>query len=302
MYDQLRAMGVFSCVVEQGSFSGAAKVLGITTSAVSQQIRTLEQALQVVLLRRSTRRISLTEEGQVFFQSCKEMLAAADRAKNHLLELKDNLTGSLKILTTPELATNYVIPALSDWMAAHQKLDIIIETQSNLNDLPNNHDIDLVIKVDNYNIKNTIETIYLASLHQVVVASPIYLNKKIKVQQPNDLLEYKLINMKSIPQCEYINMKKNNEDITIHMPVRLSSHDVSVVKTLCKNSFGVARILSINVQEELLKGELVQLLPDWKMASLSLYACPQQQNWKANKELQRCLNILTHYFQQIFAL
>ncbi|WP_272910272.1 LysR substrate-binding domain-containing protein [Acinetobacter nectaris] len=186
------------------------------------------------------------------------MFAAADHAKNHLLELKDNLKGSLKILTTPELATNYVvIPALSDWMAAHQKLDIIIETQSNLNDLPNNHDIDLVIKLDNYNIKNTIETVYLALLHQVVVASPIYLNKKIKVQQPYDLLEYKLINMKSIPQCEYINMKKNNEDITIHMPVRLSSHDVSVVKTLCKNSFGVARILSINVQEELLKGELV---------------------------------------------
>ena len=67
MLDQLRAMGVFACVVEKSSFSGAARDLGITTSAVSQQIRSLEQEMDATLLYRSTRKISLTEEGQVFY-------------------------------------------------------------------------------------------------------------------------------------------------------------------------------------------------------------------------------------------
>jgi len=67
MLDQLRAMGVFACVVEKSSFSGAARDLGITTSAVSQQIRSLEHEMEVTLLHRSTRKLSLTEAGQAFF-------------------------------------------------------------------------------------------------------------------------------------------------------------------------------------------------------------------------------------------
>ena len=69
MLDQLRAMGVFACVVKKRSFSGAARDLGITTSAVSQQIRALELGMDVTLLHRSTRKLSLTEAGQAFFYS-----------------------------------------------------------------------------------------------------------------------------------------------------------------------------------------------------------------------------------------
>ncbi len=93
MLDQLRAMGVFACVVEKSSFSGAARELGITTSAVSQQIRSLEQEMEVVLLHRSTRKLNLTEAGQAFFHSCQEMLAAAERGKIRINELRDDLVG-----------------------------------------------------------------------------------------------------------------------------------------------------------------------------------------------------------------
>lgn len=102
MLDQLRAMGVFACVVEKSSFSGAARALGITTSAVSQQIRSLEHEMEVTLLHRSTRKLSLTEAGQTFFHSCQEMLAAAERGRTRINELRDDLVGELRIATTPE--------------------------------------------------------------------------------------------------------------------------------------------------------------------------------------------------------
>ena len=83
MLDQLRAMGVL-LVWLKSSFSGAARELGITTSAVSQQIRSLEHEMDVILLHRSTRKLSLTEAGQAF-SSCQEMLAAAERGKSELM-------------------------------------------------------------------------------------------------------------------------------------------------------------------------------------------------------------------------
>ena len=109
MLDQLRAMGVFACVVEKNSFSGAARELGITTSAVSQQIRSLEQGMDAVLLHRSTRKLSLTEAGQAFFHSCQEMISAAERGKIRINQLRDDLIGDLRIASTPELCANHII-------------------------------------------------------------------------------------------------------------------------------------------------------------------------------------------------
>jgi DNA-binding transcriptional LysR family regulator len=80
MLDNLRSMAVFAGVVERGSFSAAARDLGITTSAVSQQVRSLEQDMGVVLLHRSTRKLSLTEAGHAFFQSCQEMVEPLNAA------------------------------------------------------------------------------------------------------------------------------------------------------------------------------------------------------------------------------
>ncbi len=82
MLDQLRAMGVFACVVEKSSFSGAARELGITTSAVSQQIRSLENEMDVILLHRSTRKLSLTEAGQAFSQVAKKCWQPQKEAKS----------------------------------------------------------------------------------------------------------------------------------------------------------------------------------------------------------------------------
>ncbi len=85
MLDQLRAMGVFACVVEKSSFSGAARELGITTSAVSQQIRSLEHEMDVILLHRSTRKLSLTEAGQAFFQAVKKCWRLLNGGKSELM-------------------------------------------------------------------------------------------------------------------------------------------------------------------------------------------------------------------------
>ena len=95
--EALRSMAVFAAVIEQGSMNAAGRALGMTASAVSQHVRLLEQQHQVALLHRTTRKLTLTEAGSVFYRSCAAMLAAAREASVQMAALRDEPVGELRI-------------------------------------------------------------------------------------------------------------------------------------------------------------------------------------------------------------
>ena len=299
MLDQLRAMGVFACVVEKNSFSGAARDLGITTSAVSQQIRSLEQEMEVTLLHRSTRKLSLTEAGQAFFHSCQEMLAAAERGKIRINELRDDLIGDLRIATTPELAANHVIPALSHWMSAHRGLAVHIEADNQYIDLIDGR-IDIALRMSSKIEDSNLHIVPLARVEQVLVASPSYLNQSAPISRPEDLKNHDLIPINVMKNYQSFSFKHGitNEIVSLDMRSRLTSNNVLVAKALCQQGHGIARILYLDVQKDLISGALVEVLPEWNLPSFTLYAiiakCEQQP-----MKIHRCLEALKQYFCQL---
>ncbi|MHA3082913.1 LysR family transcriptional regulator [Acinetobacter sp. ANC 5383] len=299
MLDQLRAMGVFACVVKQNSFSGAARQLGITTSAVSQQIRSLEQEMDAILLYRSTRKLSLTEEGQVFYQSCKEMLAAAERGKIRMNELRDDLIGELHIATTPELAANHIIPALSQWLFAHRGLSVKFDVETQFIDLQKNN-IDIALRMAPKIEETTFDTIPLARVEQVLVASADYLNQTASINVPEDLKQHNILPVYSMQHWHRFFFQHNLSDqrVELEMKARMSSNNICVVKALCKNGLGLARVLYLDVQKELMNGELIEVLPDWKLPSYTLYAVAAPLAQRSMKT-QRCIEALKAYFSQI---
>lgn len=299
MLDQLRAMGVFACVVKQNSFSGAARELGITTSAVSQQIRSLEQEMDATLLYRSTRKISLTEEGQVFYQSCKEMLAAAERGKIRMNELRDDLIGELRIATTPELAANHIIPALSQWLFAHRGLSVKFEADTQFIDLKENH-IDIALRMAAKVEDTTLDTIPLARVEQVLVASAAYLNQTAPINTPEDLKQHCVLPVHTMQNWHRFSFQHclSEQRVDLEMKSRISSNNIFVVKALCQNGLGLARVLYLDVQKELMNGELIEVLPDWKLPSYTLYAVAAPIEQRAMKT-QRCIEALKTYFSQI---
>jgi DNA-binding transcriptional LysR family regulator len=299
MLDQLRAMGVFACVVEKNSFSGAARDLGITTSAVSQQIRSLEHEMEVTLLHRSTRKLSLTEAGQAFFHSCQEMLAAAERGKVRINELRDDLVGDLRIATTPELAANHVIPALSHWMSAHRGLAVHVEADNQYIDLIEGR-IDIALRISSKIEDNNLHVVPLARVEQVLVASPSYLNQSIPISRPEDLKHHDLIPMNVIKNYQYLSFQHvvTSEDISLEMRSRLTSNNVLVAKALCQQGHGIARILYLDAQKDLINGALVEVLPEWKLPSFTLYAIISKHEQQPMK-IHRCLEALKQYFCQL---
>ncbi|MEW7964501.1 LysR family transcriptional regulator, partial [Acinetobacter baumannii] len=273
MLDQLRAMGVFACVVEKSSFSGAARELGITTSAVSQQIRSLENEMDVILLHRSTRKLSLTEAGQAFFSSCQEMLAAAERGKIRINELRDDLIGDLRIATTPDLAVQHIIPALSHWMSAHRGLSVHFEVGHRYIDLIEER-IDIAVRMSSAAVEESDSVIPMAFVDQILVASPSYLNQTSPILHPNDLNNHELLSINAMNDSRSFNFQhaKTGEKLNIEMASRLQSNNLQVAKALCQQGHGIARILYLDAQKELKNGSLIEILPDWKLPAFTLYA------------------------------
>lgn len=301
MLDNLRAMGVFSCVVEEKSFNGAAKKLGITTSAVSQQIRSLENDLKVCLLHRSTRKVALTEAGQLFFQSCQEMLAAAERGKIRLDEIQNDLVGPINLATTPTLGVLHIIPALSRWMQANEALDLNIIADYNDNVPSLNHNLDIVIKLEANDIDLDKYDVHpLVSSKQMIVAAPSYINKHgIQLHCPQDLEKYDFISAKLLEELDhdyYFTSPNGSSQIPApNMKTRIKTNNIFIMKTLCIAGHGFSRILALNIQEELKTGELVQVLPEWRLPEYTFYAITRKEELLPIK-VKRCLDLLKNYF------
>ncbi|EML0842004.1 LysR family transcriptional regulator [Acinetobacter baumannii] len=299
MLDQLRAMGVFACVVEKSSFSGAARELGITTSAVSQQIRSLENEMDVILLHRSTRKLSLTEARQAFFSSCQEMLAAAERGKIRINELRDDLIGDLRIATTPDLAVQHIIPALSHWMSAHRGLSVHFEVGHRYIDLIEER-IDIAVRMSSTAVEESDSVIPMAFVDQILVASPSYLNQTSPILHPNDLNNHELLSINAMNDSRSFNFQhaKTGEKLNIEMASRLQSNNLQVAKALCQQGHGIARILYLDAQKELKNGSLIEILPDWKLPAFTLYAEIAKHDQQPMK-IQRCVEALKQYFSQL---
>lgn len=300
MLDNLRSMAVFACVVEKGSFSAAAREMGITTSAVSQQIRSLEEEMDVVLLHRSTRKLGLTEAGQAFFLSCQEMVAAAERGKIRINELRDDIVGELRIATTPELGAMHVVPALSAWMSTHPGLKVHIDARHDYIDLVEKR-IDIAIRINQPSEDPALDVRPIVGVDQVLVASPAYLRQFSSIQHPTDLTQLEIIPSGCCISDELdikFSHRNSNQYCDVHLSSRIHSNDTYVTKSLCMNGHGVARMMYLDVQKELQRGDLVEVLPQWKMQDYILYAVMQKVEEQPIK-IQRCLDALSNYFNQL---
>ncbi len=299
MLDNLRGMAVFASVVRHGSFSGAAKELGITTSAVSQQIRSLENDMGVVLLHRSTRKLSLTEAGSSFYESAKDVVSAAEQGRIRVNQLRDELAGNLRIATTPELGVNHILPALSTWMSAHDDLNIHFEADNQYVDMIEER-IDIAIRMAPSANDNSVSMFPLTEVRQMLIASPQYLRQHEKITDPKDLSKLQAIGITLVKdpyQFDVTNIETGKKT-RVRMPSRIQTNNIFLATTLAKEGHGVMRIMSLDVQKELASGELVEVLPGYQLPTYMLYAVTPRREQQPAK-VTRCLEVLTKYFEKI---
>lgn len=289
MLDNLRGMAVFASVVRHGSFSGAAKELGITTSAVSQQIRSLETDLGVSLLHRSTRKLSLTEAGESLYNAATQMVKAAEQGRDSVIQLKDELSGSLRIATMPELAKAYLLPALADWLVEHDNLSLNIISRDNLDMIEDRVDVALLLSENSQGIA-------LKSVEQFLVASPKYLKTHGDVENPKALSSHTVILCGEKP-TENIEFRDNNGKQTIRINSRLITNNHAIALNLAAEGYGITKTNEVDAKALLESGKLVKVLPSHKLPSLTLSAVTISKEQTPVKA-QKCIEVLEAYFKK----
>lgn len=291
--DRYRRMALFAEVVASGSLSAAGRQLGMSASAVSQQLRQLEKDLGLVLLHRSTRRLTLTEAGERYHAGCAAMVAAARQADLALERLRDAPEGTLR-LACPIGFGPLLAVALTP-VIAQPRLTLELLMDDTPIDLIAQR-VDLALRVGQF-ADSSLVSRKLGGLRQQLAASPAYLARRGWPQTPQDLLQHDWLRM--LPRSNAPDLLRlTAPDGRVHEvrpPARVHASQVSVLDAMCMAGWGLAAVVSQDVAGALADGRLAPVLPGWTLEDAPVYAVTPRRDEQPAK-VRFVLELLKAYF------
>lgn len=270
--DRLWAMEVFVKVVEAGSLSRAATHLDLANASVTSCIRNLETHIGATLLQRSTRHISLTDEGARFYARCRDILALVDEAEADVSPTDAALRGVLRVEMPVALGHLIIGPALTDFAAEHPKLQITVNLTNSVDDLIRRA-VDIAIRMDEVQDADLVARRIYETQH-VLCAAPDFLAHTGLPAGPADLASARCIglsmslNGKPRPWL----FSRDGESHTIEPAGNLSFNSSDALLRSAARGGGFVYVLDILAQDYLRRGELQAVLPDWTTARQSFFA------------------------------
>jgi DNA-binding transcriptional LysR family regulator len=260
--DLLPGIAAFVQIAQHGSFTKAAVVMGMSPSALSQTLRTLESRLGVRLLDRSTRKVGLTELGQRFLGYAQPGLAALASAVEDVNELRDKPTGVLRLNLSRTTADIVLMPHLAAFMNAYPDITLEIHCDNALLDLVAGG-FDAGIRVGDY-LAQDVVAIPMGGGHRIAtVATPGYLRGREHPSTPEDLHLHRCLNIRlasGVYRWEYI---RNGVAIEILPPAVLITNDGDTLMQAIRAGAGIGGAFEAQVKDEIDSGQLIALLEPW---------------------------------------
>jgi len=270
--DMLAAMGTFARVVEAQSLSGAARGLGLSLPAVSRQIRALEEELGATLLLRTTRRMALTDRGQLVYESALRITRELDDTRARVRPSKD-VRGSVVVSAPVSIALSLVVPRLPALAARHRHLRVDLRLEDRLVDFVG-EGVDLAIRGG---VAPPDSTAYVAHpLHRfrrVAVAAPAYLRKHKRPRKPADLARHTcLLQLGASGPSSRWRLVRGDEACDVGVDGPLRSTAPVVLRDLARAGSGVALVADWLVHDDLEEGRLERVLPGWESPEVTTWA------------------------------
>jgi len=257
-----RVVELFVASVEAGNFSRAAKRLGITPAAVSRAIGRHEDALGVQLFRRTTRSMQLTDEGQMYFERCRDALALIDRAERELSQRQETPRGLVRISVPTTYGHSRVLPMVARFRSDHPEIDVEVDVSNRNVDFVS-EGYDLAIRAGTLDDSDLIaHKLEDASLG--VFASPDYLERHGVPRRSEDLEKHALIGFVRPSTGRLIPWVFERRDgarfsITPTSGIRCSD-DFLACNTLARHGGGLAQTYHFLVEDDVASGRLVEVL------------------------------------------
>jgi DNA-binding transcriptional LysR family regulator len=272
--DQLDGLVTFAAVAELSSFSAAAVRLGVSPSAVSQAIRTLELRLNATLFNRTTRSVSLTEAGGRYLQRVLPAIKELAEASEELSDDSGRPSGLLR-LNVPRAAYMIVLqPMLRRFLAAYPEIDLEITIESSLVDIFG-LGFDAGIRFGDLVEPDMVGVKIGPPLEAHIVASPDYLARRGMPKVPRDLFEHDCIGFRhtTTGQIERWSFARDGEEMELAVGKRLILNDSAALVQAALDGIGITYMINGYIERFLDEGRLVRILTDWSppIASLTLY-------------------------------
>lgn len=269
--DKLRAIEVFRRVIELGSFSAAADDLNLSKAAISKNINELEDFLKTALINRTTRKLHITESGQIYYDQIKIILDNLANADMSMIESSDVLRGSIKISIPMTLGLMKINPIICRFMTLHPEVSIEVILSDSYLDLVE-QGIDIAIRGGGLLKNSSLKSRKLLEIERVLCASPEYLEHAPKLESPEDLTMHNCLiyTLSSSRQWTF-----NCGEETHTVDIKPSSYAVNnglALKQAIIAGLGVTLTPRMIVQDALNNGDVVELLQDWNAETHTLYA------------------------------
>lgn len=266
--DTIKAMLVFSQVVQHGGFSGAARRLGLTRAVVSYHVKRLEKQLDTQLLLRNTRNISLTPAGELFYRRCQTIASEAEAATEELASMATHLIGRIRMTCSVNWGQKRIVPAVIAFRELYPRVEIDLLLSDEVINLVE-EGIDLAIRGAPLKDSDLLSR-KLISEPNVIVASPKFLQQKGAPETPNELADLDWIIYTPSTPTLVISYQGIGQRIRLRGPVKVNNSATRLSFALAGQ--GVAKLPLWAVSAHLDSGELIQLLPDYRVANTEIYS------------------------------
>jgi DNA-binding transcriptional LysR family regulator len=268
--DKFQEMQTFSAVVDAGSFVGGANTLDMSKAAVSRYIGDLEARLGVRLLHRTTRKLSLTAEGEVFYARCKELLSNISDAELEITSRTAEAVGLLRVSAPVTFGILHLASLWGEFSAKHPKVSLDITLSDRVVDIIEDG-FDIAIRIAKLP-NSTLISKKLASTKMVLCASPQYIKRHGKLTHPSDLTKHSVLAYTYWSMRDEWTFEGPEGNVTVKTVPRLKTNngDTNLAGALMHQ--GIVLQPTFLVGKYLKTGELIELIPEYKSTELGIYA------------------------------
>lgn len=277
----LDRMRTFVRIAERGNLSGVARETGAGQSTITRHLRELEDALGVVLLRRTTRRVSLTEEGTRYYGHCQQILGLVEEAQQELRATGRSMAGSVRISCTAALGVLHVSQSIFDFQDEQPDIRIAFNLTDDRVDLVQD-DVDIAIRLGPLT-DSAMRLRSLGTSQRVLVAAPMWVERYGAPRRPADLAERDGVRLSRVLGSDRLVLQgkaKAGKPVILPFHARLNvDHGLALREALLAGrGYGPAHLWL--VEDCLADGRLTRLLPSWALmpVPMSMLIAPERAN------------------------
>ena len=268
--NELNSLRAFVKVVEVGSFAGAARQMGTSKSVVTKRVNQLEEHLQLELLQRSTRRLSITDTGSALYERCVQILAELDEAKSEVSAVEWGLSGTFRVSCISSFTAAYLARDLCEFQMEHPNLQIELQQQDRICD-PVQEGLDVCLQPTAPPSK-IVEAMDLLPLRRMVVATPAYLSRHGEPSLPEELAAHRFAHNSHVQPTYAIDFHDGKNTVQAPFTPIMLTNTVWQLRAAVLWGDCMAMMPIFFIEKELATGELVPVLPSLRIKSAKLSA------------------------------